>query len=363
MWPTAISSALPPDAHRARLACPRRLAALRATGLLDGSAAPVLDRLARLVTKLLEVPVALVSLVDDSRQHFAGMAGLGDWAGSGRVTPLSRSLCEHVVAADAMLLVEDASTHPLVRENLAFAELGVVAYAGVPLRTAEGQTLGALCAVGTAPRPWRAEQVETLEDLAAAAMAEIELRATTHALIAAQAELQAAHDKLRAQAVRDALTGLLNRRGFSEQARQHFALAERTGAPFLVAALDLDGFKRVNDTLGHDAGDAALVEMAAVLATTCRASDLVARLGGDEFALLLTNTTTAQADAVRARLTAAIAKQNAEPDREFALAASIGFASWSREAPVSLAALLRAADLAMYADKRARAAAGVGSAA
>ncbi len=359
--PAVVSPGLTPAEHHARLTSPTRLAALQSSGLLDGAATPVLDRLARLVTRLLGVPIALVSLVDDRGQHFPGLAGLGGWAGEARGTPLTHSFCQHVVATDRMLLVEDASIHPLVRENLAFKDLGVVAYAGVPLRTADGETLGALCAIDTAPVAWRPEQVATLEDLAAAAMAEIELRATTRALLLSQENLQAsrdalqiAHDRVKAQSVRDQLTGLLNRRGFSDAARQQLAVAQRSGDPFLVAALDLDGFKKINDTFGHDVGDEALTEMAVILTETFRASDVIARFGGDEFVLLLTNTGEAELDAVRTRLEGALAAHNAAAGREFALATSLGLTSWEPATSRPLPVLLKEADDAMYAEKRAR---------
>ncbi|MBC7562747.1 MAG: sensor domain-containing diguanylate cyclase [Gemmatimonadaceae bacterium] len=359
--PFAVAPGLTVETHVARLTSPSRLAALEATGLLDGSANDVLDRLTRLATRLLKVPIALVSLVDDRSQHFPGQTGLGGWAGDQRGTSLSYSFCQHVVATDRPLLVEGAGTNPLVRNNLAFSELGVQAYLGVPLRTSEGETLGSFCAIDSKRSHWTPEQVATLEDLAAAAMAEIELRATTRALIARQAELeaaktalQAANDRLQVQAVRDPLTGLLNRRGFAELARQHLATARRLGSPAVVAVMDLDGFKQINDTLGHDVGDEALVEMAALLKKTCRDSDLVARLGGDEFALLLTNTTETCGAVVRERLETALASLNAEPEREYRLASSMGMVSWIAEAPVSMAVLLKEADAAMYADKRAR---------
>jgi len=171
---------------------PARLAALRATGLLDDASNAVLDRLTRLVTQLRGVPVALVSLVDDRGQHFPGLTGLGGWAGAQRSTPLSHSFCKHVVTSETALIVTDASLHPLVRDNAAHTELGVVAYAGVPLRTGDGHTYGALCAIDTSPVAWTAEQLAILEDLAAAAMAEIELRATVRSLAAAQESLLAA---------------------------------------------------------------------------------------------------------------------------------------------------------------------------
>lgn len=354
--PRAAAPALGPEQHRARLTSPSRLAALHASGLLDGTVNPVLDRLTRLAAGFLGVPIALVSLVDDQGQHFPGMTGLGGWAAARRGTPLSYSFCQHVVASERPFVVDDASMHPLVMENLGFTELGVVAYAGVPLRTVEGETLGALCAVDTVPVHWTPEQIATLEDLAAAAMAEVELRSTMLALLASRTQLEAAHERLRVQAVHDGLTGLLNRRGFAEASRQQVALATRTGTPLLVVALDLDGFKQINDTHGHSVGDAALVEMAVVLKATCRTSDLVARLGGDEFVLMLMNTPPGDADKVRARLDAALAARNAEPGREYALVTSIGIVAWEPDASgtqASIPALLQAADLAMYAHKRA----------
>lgn len=329
-----------------RLTSPARLAALRATGLLDGASNAVLDRLTRLVTRLLGVPTALVSLVDDQRQHFPGLTGLDGWTGEQRSTPLSHSLCQHVVTANATLLVNNTTEHSLLRDNLAVRELGVVAYAGVPLRTAEGLTLGALCAIDSRPVAWTPTQVEILEDLAAAAMAEIELRSTIRSLVATQVKLQS-------QVSRDELTGLLNRRGFLEQAKRHLALAERTEAPFLVAALDLDDFKAINDSFGHEAGDTALQEMATLLSNVCRASDIVARFGGDEFVLLLANSGVDQMHRVRERLHDAIERRNQVLPVERQMNSSIGIAVWTPKNPKSLALLQRQADEAMYGDKRA----------
>ncbi|QJR37666.1 GGDEF domain-containing protein [Gemmatimonas groenlandica] len=341
------SSWLAPEQHFTRLTDPARLAAVRASQLLDGATNDVLDRLARLTTRLLHVPVALVSLVDDRGQHFPGMAGLGGWAGAQRGTPLTHSFCQYVVTNGTKLIVEDASVHPLVMDNMAFGELGVVAYAGVPLRTSGGENLGSMCAIDTAPVQWTVDQIATLEDLAAAAMAEIELRSTLRALTAAQ-------ERLQHQVERDSLTGLYNRRGFSERAKHHLALAQRTAMPFSVLALDLDAFKQINDCFGHDIGDEALVEMASLLSEAIRDSDLAARLGGDEFTLLLSGTTGRDSDVFIGRLHAAIDAANAREERDFVLSSSIGVATWLPEAPQSLATLMRSADEALYADKRAR---------
>ena len=100
---------------------------------------------------------------------------------SRRVTPHSHSFCRHVVAAGEALVVEDARNHPLVDDNLAIRDLGVVAYAGVPVRSPDGHVLGSLCAIDAEPRPWSSDDLAALADLAAAVKTEIELRATAAA--------------------------------------------------------------------------------------------------------------------------------------------------------------------------------------
>ena len=338
---------LPPDEHHARLTHPARLNTLHSSQLLDGAVNEVLDRLTRLTTQLLHVPVSLVSLVDERGQHFPGLAGLGGWAGAQRFTPLTHSFCQYVVTSGTNLIVDDASAHPVLKDNLAHLELGVVAYAGVPLRTSTGAQMGAMCAIDTSPVHWSPEQVAALEDLAAAAMAEIELRAALRDLTTAQ-------ERLQRQVERDPLTGLYNRRGFSERVKHHLALAERTKHPFSLLALDLDAFKQINDTFGHDVGDEALVEVASLLSEMARESDLVARLGGDEFTVLLAGSIGRDAEVFIDRLRENVDAANACNERDFVLASSVGLASWSAESPSSLATLMKAADEALYADKRAR---------
>lgn len=327
------------------LSDPARLAMLRASGLLDGAEDIVLDRLARLVTRLLRVPISLVSLVNDEGQHFPGLSGLGGRAGAARGTPLTHSLCKRVVESDAPVVLDDLDADERDAAQPARVDLGVVAYAGVPLRSSAGLTLGALCAIDTKAVPWSAEQIEILEDLATAAVAEIELRATLSALAAA-------HEKMREQALHDPLTGLQNRRGFSEAARQHMALCKRSEIPFVLCALDLNDFKTINDRFGHDAGDAALVEMAALLKRTFRDSDILCRAGGDEFIVLVSATPASEILTVQNRVESALARRNASLPREIPLSSSIGSAAWSPDSHCSFSDLLRVADEAMYDHKR-----------
>ncbi len=163
-------------AIRKRLADASRLATLRSTGLVKSPPPEVLERLTRAATHLLGVPVALISLVDDERQWFAGLSGLTGWAAEQRHTPLSHSFCQYVVAHQAPLIVNDTMTHPVLSASPAIVDLSVRAYAGVPLTTASGQTLGAFCAIDTQPREWTADEVNGLRDLAMAATSALELR-------------------------------------------------------------------------------------------------------------------------------------------------------------------------------------------
>jgi GAF domain-containing protein len=156
---------------------PERLAELRRVGLLDTPAAGAYDRLARLAARLLNAPVALVSLVDEDRQFFKSCVGLAEPWRNARETPLSHSFCQHALEAGEPLVIEDARTHPLVRDNPAIRDLGVVAYAGAPLVTAGGHALGTLCVIDHKPRAWTRDQIDTLTDLAASVMTEIELDA------------------------------------------------------------------------------------------------------------------------------------------------------------------------------------------
>ncbi|WP_197021549.1 GAF domain-containing SpoIIE family protein phosphatase [Cellulomonas sp. HZM] len=137
---------------------------------------PAYERFARLVQAYLHVPVALVTFVGPDGQRFPGALGLPEPYQSRRGTPLSHSFCQHVVARDRPLVVSDARTVDLVRDNLAIPDLGVIAYAGFPLHDREGVAVGSLCAIDDHPREWTHDELEVLQDLALACGSEIRQR-------------------------------------------------------------------------------------------------------------------------------------------------------------------------------------------
>lgn len=180
----------------------KRLEALRATGLLDSGPEPSFDRLTRLACRLLDVPVSLISLVDVERQYFKSAAGLPEPWASRRETPLSHSVCQHVVSSGAPLVIADAREHPLVCKNLAIPELGVVAYLGMPLATSGGYVLGALCAIDTKPRDWTAADATALRDLADLVISEIALRGMAQLLEARLRDETAAREAVESKLAR-----------------------------------------------------------------------------------------------------------------------------------------------------------------
>jgi PAS domain S-box-containing protein len=177
--PISVEAPVGQEGLSATLRHPARLAALHSLALLDTPAEQAFDRLTRLAAKILRAPVALLSLVDGDRSFFKSSVGLPELWTARREMPLSHSVCRHVVALNAPLVINDARAHPLVSDNRAVAELRIVAYAGIPLVTSAGHTLGTFAVIDIVAREWTPDDVTMLGDLAASALTEIELRAET----------------------------------------------------------------------------------------------------------------------------------------------------------------------------------------
>jgi diguanylate cyclase (GGDEF)-like protein len=161
-------------------------------------------------------------------------------------------------------------------------------------------------------------------------------------------ELRESQRQLQEIAYADPLTGLPNRRHFEDTLRRAVAEAVRGGPAFTLLLIDLDGFKKVNDTLGHDAGDAMLNATAFRLNHAVRTADCVARLGGDEFAVLLSQTTElAAVELVCRRIIASLAEAVPFKDRTMRVSASIGSALCPSQG-MDVTSLYKAADVALY---------------
>jgi GAF domain-containing protein len=152
-----------------------RLAAVRRLVPLYRPPNMTFDRLTRLAAELLDAPVALLTLVEDDRQFFVSSHGLGEPLRSNRQTSLDYSICQHTVAAGRPVVIGDARQDPRVDSNLAVTTLGVAAYAGIPLVTPDGYTVGALCVIDFGPRDWTDDKLAMLSDVADICMDELRL--------------------------------------------------------------------------------------------------------------------------------------------------------------------------------------------
>ncbi len=321
----------PPVASSARLETavrlPARLAALIAEGLLDGGPEPVFDRFARVAARAADAPVSVLSLVTDDRQYFAGMSGVAQPWADARETPLTHSFCQHVVANEAPLVISDARRDPVLCSNLALVDLDVIAYAGYPIVTAQGDVLGSLCAIDSVPREWDDSHLDALNDISVLVGNELERRRLTR--------------KLESEARTNPLTGLPNRRAWDEQLPLAVAHAVRLEHPLAVAVLDLDNFKAFNDRHGHPGGDQALRELGARWGAVVRDIDVLARIGGEEFGLILPGCEATEALRVVERLRA---------DTPSGLTTSAGIAVW--HAALTADELVACADRELYRAKR-----------
>lgn len=160
---------------------PHRLARLEELMLLDTPAEEAFDRLTRLASLIVETPVSLVTLIDADRQFFKSQFGLPPDIAEKRETPLSHSFCQYTLATTEPLVVPDARTHPVLKDNPAIADLNVIAYLGMPLRTTDGVALGAFCVIDNKPRVWTRREIQIVCELGVSAMTEIELRSEIEA--------------------------------------------------------------------------------------------------------------------------------------------------------------------------------------
>jgi len=161
-----------------------------------------------------------------------------------------------------------------------------------------------------------------------------------------------AEEEIRTLSITDQLTGLHNRRGFITFADQQLKLSDRTKRVMLLFFTDLDGMKWINDTFGHEEGDRALMDVAAILKETFRSVDIIARMGGDEFAILAIDSTEANSEIFSTRLQERIDAHNQQENRSYCISLSVGCACYNPENSCSLDELIVRADKLMYEHKR-----------
>jgi diguanylate cyclase (GGDEF)-like protein/PAS domain S-box-containing protein len=446
-----------------------RLQALHTLEILDSPADASLDRITRLVARVLDVPIALVTLVDEERQWFKSRVGI-------QVQETSRddAFCAHAILQDELMVVPDAlRDERFVDNRLVTDSPNIRFYAGVPIRTSKGFAVGTLCAIDDRPRVLTEDQINTLNDLADIVSREIQLRENLMqvrsqakktddlfeaseaayrsmfelasvgiALVAPdgnwisvnralcdlvgysvqelqhltfqditipedlnadmdllsqlvagdidhyQLEKRYLHKTGRAvwadlsvtkklsaegqveyfisiiqniqgrkeleqEAKHDALTGLLNRRALDALLPIAQARADRSQMLLALMFLDLDGFKAINDTYGHDAGDELLCTVSARLKASIRRTDSLIRLAGDEFIVILEGIVphADEAREVARKLLKTIAEPMTIQGHSITTQASIGFSIYEPNSDKAPDELIREADRWMYKAK------------
>jgi len=305
-----------------------RLRALKRLEILDTPPEAAFDRITSIAGVVLGTPIALVSLIDESRQWFKSRVGL-----EAEETPREDAFCAHAICGEDVFIVNDASADPRFSENpLVTDNPNIRFYAGAPLKAPGGANLGTLCVIDREPRDFSAEQKGVLANLAELVVRELELRKAANS---------------------DPLTGASNRGQFMRFGDCEWSRAARFGHPLTVMLLDIDHFKQVNDTYGHDAGDDALRAVSTVCRRSLRSHDLWARLGGEEFAVLLIESTAEEARLMAERLRKAVSKLEIKSQgKTFGMTASIGLAAADVDGE-TLEDALRRADEALYRAKEA----------
>lgn len=326
----------------------RRLETLHSVRLLDTPEAEIFDNLTRLAAEIADVPIALISLVDLDRQWFLSHFGL-----EARETSRSIAFCAHTILGSEMMEVPDAALDSRFFDNpLVVGEPHIRFYAGVPLVLPSGETLGTLCVIDDKPRQLNARQRQAIKTLASSAVSEIELRRRILYLEQEMERRRTAEAHILHLSTRDPLTALPNRAAFRDRLEQQVRLALRRKTKLCVMFIDLDHFKPINDTLGHDVGDDVLVIVAKRLSACVRTSDTVARLGGDEFAVILPEISgNSEVMLVAGKIIDALKEPLIAQGNHLHIGASIGAAIYPEHGQLG-DQLLRHADLAMYQAKQ-----------
>jgi diguanylate cyclase (GGDEF)-like protein/PAS domain S-box-containing protein len=277
-----------------------------------------------------------------------------------RMPAPARADARHAAAIDAAAVFRHAATAMVVTDDRMHILAANPAY-GVLTGLAEFEVIGTPlpgARQGGDGGPWEAVLHHSGGQTRTVWMTQSTLRDRQGAVqwhvvtLADISRLDSERQALRHQAQHDALTQLPNRSLFNAEFERGLARARRHAQRLAVLFIDLDQFKWVNDSLGHDAGDAVLREVARRLRTTVRAEDLVARWGGDEFIVVLDDPIDSAAVAGAARLLqAAIARGIDTMGHRLRMSASIGVALFPDDAG-SLVDLLRASDAAMYHAKQ-----------
>lgn len=304
-----------------------------------------MERLVGLIAKSVTAPAALIALLGDDRRSFYAGQMRRDWFSHDSGALIRCGLMQRTLDAGGTLSVDDLGGVDDVVLRSAAVELNIGSIASATFSRTDGSMGGLICVLDDASRSWSTEDVATLAEFGNLAGTELQLRQLL-------SDREVREQRLRHESVHDPLTGLPNRTLFMRRLSDATLRARRgQDGLFAVLFLDVDGFKLVNDSMGHHVGDEMLISIARRLEGCVRGGDIVARLGGDEFAILLERIIDVRdAAMVAERVQEALQAPLSVGGYEHGTSASIGVAlsSGVNEQPEYV---LRSADTAMYRAK------------
>ena len=317
----------PPDSVIIGVRNPLRLEAVAAAELIGHLGDPDLDAVVATLRLASQSPIAVVNIVNADLQTYAAEVGVGATCTS---VPDAFSFCAEVVNTGRALTVSDATKHTVYSQNPLVLAGAVGAYAGVPL-VDHGVVLGSVAIFDDQARVFSPEVLEILR---------------------LQGQLAGSVLALRRSARMDSLTGLPNRALYLDRLTGALARLERNGGLVCVIYLDIDGFKIINDTYGHDGGDEILVELGRRLRRVLRPTDTLGRFGGDEFVILCEDfSSMSAAEDLVARMVGATSELWEIRGQSIPVHVSFGIAV-TDSSRAEASGLLNDADAAMYVAKK-----------
>lgn len=303
------------------------------------------ERIIRLAMNLFEVPIAFIRLNDDQRLLFKSLLGTD-------IVDMSHveSFCKHVFLTGDVFAVPEALMDERFSQNpYVTGDPHIRFYAGCPIQL-NHQKLGTISIVDHKPRYFSPDQLALLKDIAALIETEIQ----NYAISTDKGKLALDLNQARLASMIDPLTSLWNRQGMFNILKHRMDEYLLNGVSFAVAILDIDNFKMINDTYGHESGDQTLKAIAHILIEGCRETDAIGRWGGEEFLLLINESNINYVTEIAERIRSTIEKQKVAllfaPPLDMTV--TIGLTCISPWTYPTLEEMINKADQALYQGKR-----------
>lgn len=257
-----------------------RLKALHDLKIVNTPIEKGFERITRLAKKIFDVPIVNITFIDKDTQFIKSSQGLEKLG----TTPRDIAFCSHTILGEDVLVVNDAVEDKRFNDNPFVTEDPKIRfYAGCPVREKNNQKVGTICLIDQRPRTFTEAQIECFKDLAS--LVENELQ--SYSLASQNQSLNDKIDEIRKASSVDTLTRVWNRGAITQIVEKIYSLSFQNKEKFLVGMVDIDHFKLINDSYGHQVGDKVLCEVAKMLVDALRKNDAIGRWGGEEFLLIM----------------------------------------------------------------------------